>query len=57
MTKPRAAAAGISKQPSSTATPRPIPATAPITTTRDTEQNTYTSERSEQLREGNTTTR
>lgn len=36
--------------------PRPSPPSAPLTTRKDIEQNTYTSERSERLRESRATT-
>jgi len=57
MTKSRAAVAGGSKPLSPSLAPKPTPAAAPVTTRKDIEQNTYTSERSEQLREGNTASR
>jgi hypothetical protein len=47
--------AGSSKPPSPTVAPKSTPATTPVTTPRDIEQNTYTSERAERLREGNLT--
>jgi hypothetical protein len=57
MEKLKAAAAGGSKPSSPAVTPASVPASAPITTRRDIEQNTYTSERSERLRQGNLTQR
>lgn len=52
MTKHKAATAG-ERKPSSTAPQTPAPLTVPRTTTKDAEQNTYTLERSKQLRDGN----
>jgi hypothetical protein len=55
MEKLGAAIAGGSKPPSPPVAPKSEPAT--VTTEKDIEQNTYTSERSKQLREGNTSAR
>jgi hypothetical protein len=54
MVKTAAASSGSSRpQQPSPAAPT-APEEAPVTTRKDVEQNTYTSQRSEQLREGNT---
>lgn len=52
----KTATAGGSTPSSPTVAPKSAES-EPMTTTRDIEQNTYTSERSEQLREGNLSTR
>lgn len=44
-----------SKPSSPAVVPKSVPTATPVTTRKDIEQNTYTSERSEQLREGNLT--
>ena len=49
------AMAGSSKPSSPAVVPKSAPTATPMTTSKDIEQNTYTSERSEQLREGNLT--
>ncbi len=51
MTRPKLAAAGEHKAPA--APQKPAPLVVPRTTAKDAEQNTYTLERSKQLREGN----
>ncbi len=56
MTKHKVAIAG-ERKPSSTASHKPAPLVAPRTTAKDVEQNTYTAERSKQLREGNLASR
>jgi hypothetical protein len=53
MEKSKAAVAGSAKSLSPTVTPSSAGTQTPVTTRKDIEQNTYTSERSEQLREAN----
>jgi hypothetical protein len=54
MEKHKTAAAGSGKPTSQPGAPKSAPATeTPVTTRKDLEQNTYTSERGQQLREGN----
>lgn len=55
MEKLGTAIAGGSKPSSPLVAPKSEPTTTVVTTEKDLERNTYTSERSKQLREGNTT--